>query len=91
MKNTAIAGLIATAVFASSTLVSADTPVQNIDPARHPNLAAAQNLSRQAFDKIEDAQRANDWDMSGHAAHPLNLLIEVNRELKAAAEAANKK
>jgi hypothetical protein len=91
VKNTAIAGLIATAVFASSTLVSADTPVQNIDPARHPNLAAAQNLSRQAFDKIEDAQRANDWDMSGHAAHALNLLIEVNRELKAAAEAANKK
>ncbi|MGO9514263.1 MAG: hypothetical protein ACLP2F_11570 [Steroidobacteraceae bacterium] len=90
MKITAIAAFMATAIFAS-TLVSADTPALNIDPARHPHLAAAQNLSRQAFDKIEDARRSNDWDMNGHAARALNLLIEVNNELKAAAEAANKK
>jgi hypothetical protein len=90
VKNTAIAALIATAIFVS-TLVGADVPAQNVDPARHPNLAAAQNLSRQAFDKIEDARRSNDWDMNGHAARALNLLVEVNNELKAAAEAANKK
>jgi hypothetical protein len=90
VKNPATAALMATTIFVS-TLVSADVPVENINPARHPNLAAAQHISRQAFDKIEDAQRANEWDMNGHAAHALNLLIEVNRELQAAAEAANKK
>jgi len=65
--------------------------VENIDPGRHPNLAAAQSLSRQAFDKIAEARRANDWDMNGHAAKAMDLLIQVNNELKASAEAANKK
>jgi hypothetical protein len=35
-------------------------------------------------------QRANKWDMDGHAAKAKELLEQVNRELKEAAEAANK-
>ena len=65
-------------------------PVQNISPRKHPNLAAAQRLAAQAFQKITAAQQANEWDMQGHAQKAKNLLDEANNELKLAAEAANR-
>jgi hypothetical protein len=68
----------------------AQRPERDISRRRHPNLEAAQNLSRQAYDKISAAQRANEWDMDGHAQKAKNLLEDVNRELKMAAEAANR-
>jgi hypothetical protein len=68
----------------------AQRPRQNVSPGRHPNIAAAQQLSRQAFDRIVAAQQANEWDMDGHAQKAKNLLDDVNRELKLAAEAANR-
>jgi hypothetical protein len=64
-------------------------PVDNVSGKRHPNLAAAQRLSTQAYERIVAAQQANEWDMAGHAQKAKDLLDEVNRELKAAAEAAN--
>jgi len=83
-----------TAIFGSLLLVGgvalADKPVRNVSGARHPNIAAAQRLSRQAFDKIVEAQRANEWDMEGHAQKAKDLLDQVNNELKQAAGAANR-
>ena len=83
-----------TAVFGSLLLVGgvalADKPVRNVSGARHPNIAAAQQLSRQAFEKIVAAQRANEWDMQGHAQKAKELLEQVNNELKEAAGAANR-
>ena len=64
-------------------------PERNINPNRHPNLAAAQRLCDQAYSRIQDAQHANEWDMDGHAQKAKELLDQANRELKAAAEAAN--
>jgi len=72
------------------TVTLAQRPKQNVSPGRHPNLAAAQRLSEQAFTKIEAAQKANEWDMQGHAQKAKNLLDEVNKELKLAAETANR-
>jgi hypothetical protein len=69
----------------------AQKPARNVSGARHPNLAAAQKLSQQAFDKVSAAQEANEFDMQGHAKKAKELLQEVNNELKMAAEAANKK
>ena len=66
-------------------------PKRNISGARHPNLAAAQRLSQQAWEKISAAQEANEWDMQGHAKKAKELLDKVNRELKQAAESANHK
>lgn len=60
--------------------VSAQKPAENVSARRHPNLAAAQKLSRQDWEKIMAAQEATEWDMHGHAQ---------NAELKLAAEAAN--
>jgi hypothetical protein len=65
-------------------------PQQNVSGKRHPNLAAAQRLCDQAFEKIQTAQSANEWDMSGHAAKAKELLEQASHELKQAAESANK-
>lgn len=64
-------------------------PTDNIGK-RHPNLAAAQRLCTQAWERITAAQQANEFDMDGHAQKAKELLDQVNRELKAAAEDANR-
>jgi hypothetical protein len=71
-------------------VVLAQKPAQNVNPNRHPNLAAAQRLSARAYQKIIDAQQANEWDMQGHAAKAKELLDQANNELKQAASAANR-
>jgi hypothetical protein len=65
-------------------------PKQNVKAGRHPNLAAAQRLSENAYNKIIAAQQDNEWDMQGHAQKAKGLLEQANAELKAAAQAANK-
>ena len=65
-------------------------PKENISKGLHPNLAAAQRLSQQAWDKIVAAQQANEWDLQGHAQKAKELLDQVNNELKLAAEASNR-
>jgi hypothetical protein len=85
---------VLSAVFAASLLIGGlaiAQPERNVSGARHPNIAAAQRLSQQAFEKIVEAQRANEWDMNGHAQKAKNLLEQANEELKAAALAANHK
>lgn len=64
-------------------------PVRNVSPGRHPNIAAAQRLAAQAYEKITEAQRANEWDLKGHAQKAKELLEQANAELKQAAEASN--
>jgi len=90
MKYVAVMGLIAAAALATTTAL-ADPPVRDISAKKHPNLAAAQRLSHQAWEKIVAAQQANEFDLNGHAQKAKDLLDQVNNELKAAAEAANHK
>jgi hypothetical protein len=89
MKKLVLSCLAASLAFLATPVLAAE-PVQNINPQLHPNLAAAQRLSREAFDKISAAQAANNYDMEGHAAKAKALLDQVNVELKLAAEAANR-
>jgi hypothetical protein len=81
------------AILASMFMLGASTamakPAQNVSAAKHPNIAAAQKLAAQAYDKITAAQKANEYDMDGHAAKAKELLEQANAELKLAAEAAN--
>jgi hypothetical protein len=63
---------------------------QGVSARRHPNLAAAQRLIDQAVARISAAQGANEFDMSGHAARAKDLLEQANREIKMAAETANR-
>jgi hypothetical protein len=64
-------------------------PANNVSGARHPNIAAAQHLATQAYEKITAAQRANEFDLGGHAQRAKDLLEQVNNELKQAAETSN--
>ena len=73
------------------TALAAQAPVQDINPARNPNLAEAQRLIGQAYQKIDVAQKDNHDDMKGHAEKAKALLSEANAELKMAAEAADHK
>ena len=57
--------------------------------SRHPNLAAAQRFIDQAYAKILEAQKVNEFDMNGHAQKAKELLDEANREVKEAAAAAS--
>ncbi|HEY1206623.1 MAG: hypothetical protein ABSH46_08970 [Bryobacteraceae bacterium] len=85
---------IVATVFGALLLVGAGAiaqkPAENVSPGRHPNLAAAQRLSHQAWQKVLDAQQANEWDMNGHAQKAKDLLDQANQQLKLAAQAANR-
>ena len=84
---------VLSAVFGSALLIGGFAfaqPKQNVSAGRHPNLAAAQQLSQQAYEKIMAAQQANEFDLGGHAAKAKTLLEQVNNQLKLAAQQANK-
>jgi hypothetical protein len=70
-------------------IIAQKKPVQNVSPRLHPNLAAAQKLSAEAYQKVIAAQKANEWDLGGHAQKAKELLDQVNQELKLAAEVSN--
>jgi hypothetical protein len=56
---------------------------------KHPNLAAAEKAIANAFEKLTAAQKANEWDLGGHAQKAKELLEQAQGEIKQAAEAAN--
>jgi uncharacterized protein YjbJ (UPF0337 family) len=68
---------------------SVPNPKQNISGKRHPNLAAAQHHLEAAFDKIQAAQDANEFDLEGHAKKAKELIDQADKELKQAARASN--
>jgi hypothetical protein len=44
-----------------------------------------------AWERILDAQKANEWDMNGHAQKARDLPDQANTERKLAADVANRK
>lgn len=88
-KRNLLFGVVLALALLCTGLILAQRPEQDINPKRHPNLAAAQRLSAQAYDKIVAAQQANEWDMQGHAQKAKELLDQVNQELKLSAQDAN--
>jgi len=89
MKKTLL-GVVAAAALFFSGMAIAQRPVENVNPHHHPNLAAAQRFSEQAYQKCVAAQQANEFDLDGHAQKAKELLEQVNQQLKLAAEAANR-
>lgn len=85
--------LTSTLVLASAGALAgiAQRPQAGVNPGRHPNIAAAQQLVSQAYQRVVDAQRANEWDMNGHAQKAKELLDQANRELGMAANVANRR
>jgi hypothetical protein len=89
MKRLLLAILI-TAFATTAGIVYAQQPRPNTSPVKHPNLNAAQVSLQRAWDKIVAAQKANEFDLGGHAQKAKDLIDQANKELKQAAEVANK-
>ena len=89
IRRVVFTGLVSGTLLCGGILL-AQKPPRDVSARRHPNLAAAQRFCDQAFQKITAAQEANEFDMNGHAAKAKELLDQASRELKEAAEAANK-
>lgn len=65
-------------------------PVLARGPERgHPNILAAQRDINMAWQKLTAAQKANEFDMDGHAQKAKDALKIASDEIKLAAEAAN--
>jgi len=90
MRNIIISVILGALLLSSVGAANAEVPELNVNQKRHPDIAAAQRSSRQAYDKISRAQKANRYDMEGHAQIAKELLGQVNDELKLAADAANR-
>ncbi len=90
MLKTKVLSIVVGLLMILGVVAMGQPPVRNVSGKRHPNLAAAQRLSEQAFEKIKAAQQANEWDMQGHAQKAKELLEQANNELKQAAQAANR-
>ena len=86
-----VLGLLLALALLCTGLMFAEKPERDISARRHPNLAAAQRLCTQAYERISQAQAANEWDMEGHAQKAKELLDQVNHELKEAAGEANER
>lgn len=85
-KNLVI-GIVVAALLCVSLTVFA----QQVSAKRHPNLAAAQDFVLQAIGKIDDAQKANNYDMKGHAEKAKQLMKEAMAEIQQAEQAADAK
>ncbi len=90
LKKNVLIAIALVLVLLCGGMIFAQKPVKNVSPARHPNIASAQRLAAQAYERVVAAQKANEWDMEGHARKAKDLLDQANQELKLAAEAANK-
>lgn len=90
MSNFLSRALVITAIAAPLTLAFAKGPANNVGQ-RHPNMAAAQDLIGKAYDRLEAAQKANEYDLGGHAKRAKEALKLAADEIKLAAETANQK
>jgi opacity protein-like surface antigen len=83
----ALAGVLCALLLAGAAAF-AEKPPQNVNPVRYPNLASAQKLCLEAFQKIGAAQQAKEGEMGGHAQKAKELLTQASEEIKLAALAA---
>ena len=79
MKKFIIAAVLGAVVGAGITAFAAP---------KHQNIVDAHDAIVKALGKIDDAQKANEFDLGGHAAKAKDLLNQAEPELKQAAEAA---
>ena len=89
MNRRVLRNLIIGVVAIGMLLVGVSVFSQQVSMDRHPNLAAAQDFIQKAIDKITDAQKANNYDMKGHAEKAKKLLEQAYHEVWLAAQAAN--
>jgi hypothetical protein len=88
-NRVALTAVLGLTLAAGAIGVAQQEPADSVNASRHPNLAAAQQLIRQAYQKIEAAQHANRDELGGHAKKAEELLDQASHELALAAEVSN--
>jgi hypothetical protein len=87
--RTVLLSAIMGALILSASMTLAKAPAkQPTEPKRCPNLQATDKLIAQAQLKMQAAQKANEYDLPGHAQKAKELLDQAGKEL-ALADAAN--
>jgi hypothetical protein len=86
-SNLVSGSLLAGVCFAGGFLAGQVPPKVTVSAA-HPNLVMAQKLIGQAYAYLVAAQKANDFDMQGHAVNAEKLLDQANSEIGLAGQAA---
>src|SRR6202142_432938 len=56
---------------------------------KHGNMRAAQQLIQQAWQKVNEAQQDNNYNLGGHAGRAKELLAQASEEIRLSADAAN--
>ncbi len=56
---------------------------------KNPNITDAENFMSQALAKISDAQKANEFDMGGHAQKAKDLVTQAQGEMQQAESIAD--
>src|ERR1700682_6157503 len=74
--NRIILGILAAALIAGPALAK----------GKHPNIGAAHQLVKQAIQRLTAAQRANEYELGGHAAKAKELLEQAEKEIAQAWE-----
>ena len=87
-KRIVMLGLAICATFVLAAIVLAQKPPVNVGD-RHGNMRAAQQLIQQAWEKVDEAQQDNHYNLGGHASKAKELLAQASEQIKQAAEAAN--
>lgn len=87
-KSFVLGAAMASATMFACVAMAQGRPFVNIG-WHHGNLRNAQENIVAAFEYIQQAQRANDNQLGGHAVRAKELLTEANEELRLAADVAN--
>jgi len=89
-KQFVINALALSVALSSGVLIGAVAqPHVNTNARRHPNLNAAQVAIGNAWNSLVAAQKANEFDLGGHAQKAKDALDTANHEIKLAAETSN--
>lgn len=87
-KRTLIAALALCCAVSLGAASFAQEPPVNVGE-HHGNMRAAQELIRQAWQKVNEAQQDNHYNLGGHAGRAKELLSQASEEIRLSADAAN--
>ena len=88
IKKDMLIGTALGLILGCSGAIFAQQPIVDIGN-RHGNLRAAQQYIQAAWQRIDQAQVDNNYNLGGHAGRAKELLVQADQELKFAAETAN--
>jgi hypothetical protein len=88
IKKILMMGIALCAAFALGAVMFAQAPGVTVGE-RHGNMRAAQELIVQAWQKVDEAQQDNHYNLGGHAGKAKEFLSKASEEIRLSADAAN--